>query len=215
MKTIEVFDPAMCCSTGVCGPGVDPALARFAADLDWLAGKGATIRRFNLAQEPGAFVEREVVSAALHAEGEKCLPLVLSDGQIVSERDYPSRAALAGFAGLEPPAGIYTAAIDQLVAVGAAIASNCEPCLDYHVSRAREVGIPDEDIARAVRTARKVKETPARSILRLADELLGVAVPSPTVAPLPVVASNGGGCCSDEAEPLAASSTQSSAASCC
>ncbi len=33
MTTIEVFDPAMCCSTGVCGPQVDPDLARFAADL--------------------------------------------------------------------------------------------------------------------------------------------------------------------------------------
>ena len=34
--TIRVFDPAMCCSSGVCGPQVDPDLARFAADLDWL-----------------------------------------------------------------------------------------------------------------------------------------------------------------------------------
>jgi hypothetical protein len=34
--TLCVFDPAMCCSTGVCGPSVDPELARFAADLDWL-----------------------------------------------------------------------------------------------------------------------------------------------------------------------------------
>ena len=34
--TIRVFDPAMCCSTSVCGPSVDADLARFAADLDWL-----------------------------------------------------------------------------------------------------------------------------------------------------------------------------------
>ena len=30
MKKIEIFDPAMCCSTGVCGPGVDPELLRMA-----------------------------------------------------------------------------------------------------------------------------------------------------------------------------------------
>ncbi|MEX2621006.1 MAG: arsenic metallochaperone ArsD family protein, partial [Egibacteraceae bacterium] len=55
MVTVEVFDPAMCCSTGVCGPSVDPALARFASDLDWLGEQGAQVRRYNLGQEPGAF----------------------------------------------------------------------------------------------------------------------------------------------------------------
>ena len=45
MASVEVFDPAMCCSTGVCGPSVDPALARFAADLEWLAGQGVAVAR--------------------------------------------------------------------------------------------------------------------------------------------------------------------------
>lgn len=37
MKTasIEIFEPALCCSTGVCGPEVDESLVRFAADVDW------------------------------------------------------------------------------------------------------------------------------------------------------------------------------------
>ena len=43
MISVKVFDPAMCCSTGVCGPGVDPQLARFAADLEWLAGQGVRL----------------------------------------------------------------------------------------------------------------------------------------------------------------------------
>ena len=90
---------------------------------------------------------------------------------------YPSRAELAAFAGLEQPAGIYTPAVDELVAIAAAVASNCEPCLEYHVGLARELGVADEEIARAVKTARKVKETPARSILKAADELLGTAAP--------------------------------------
>jgi hypothetical protein len=34
---VEVFDPPMCCSSGVCGPNVDPTLARLAADLHWLS----------------------------------------------------------------------------------------------------------------------------------------------------------------------------------
>jgi len=113
MKTIEVFDPAMCCSTGVCGPSIDPALVRFAADLDWIAAHGVPVERFNLGQQPGAFAEREIVSAALREKGEQCLPLVLVDGQVISEGVYPSRAELSGWAGLEQPAGIYTKAADE------------------------------------------------------------------------------------------------------
>lgn len=61
MTTIEVFDPPMCCSTGVCGPSVDPALATFASDLDWIATQGAEVTRHNLSQEPKAFAENDRV----------------------------------------------------------------------------------------------------------------------------------------------------------
>ena len=39
MKTIQVFDPALCCSTGVCGVDVDQALVNFSADVDWAKQK--------------------------------------------------------------------------------------------------------------------------------------------------------------------------------
>lgn len=68
MTTIQVFDPPMCCSTEVCGPGVDPALARFAGDLEWLRSRGLRVERFNLAQQPGAFTANPAVREAL-AEG--------------------------------------------------------------------------------------------------------------------------------------------------
>lgn len=97
--TIDIYDPAMCCSTGVCGPVVDPVLPRFAADLDWLARKGISVTRFNLAQEPGAFISNAVVKQALAAEGTKCLPLISVNGQVVSKGVYPDRAALAGWTG--------------------------------------------------------------------------------------------------------------------
>lgn len=213
MKTIEVFDPAMCCSTGICGPSVDPALVRFAADLDWLAAQGVTVERFNLAQQPGAFAERPAVTEALNAKGEDALPLLLADGVAVSEGRYPSRAELAGLAGIEPPSKIYSEAVDELVAIAAAVASNCEPCLDYHVGRARELGVADEEIAQAVATAHRVKETPARSILRAADALLGTAAPRKAQAPLPVVASNGS-CCGAGSEAEAAA-VGADSGSCC
>lgn len=97
--TIRVFDPAMCCSTGVCGPNVEPELARFAADLDWLQKQGVSVERFNLSQQPAAFAETAAVKEAL-ARGVDVLPLVLVNDRIAVEGSYPSRETLAALAGV-------------------------------------------------------------------------------------------------------------------
>jgi hypothetical protein len=99
MKTLEVFDPAMCCSTGVCGIDVDPVLAQFSADLQWLAGQGVTVSRHNLGQEPAAFASNPAVLKELEA-GLHRLPILVVDGQIVTTGLYPSRAQLAQKLGL-------------------------------------------------------------------------------------------------------------------
>lgn len=101
MKKLEVFDRPMCCSTGVCGPNVDPALVSFAADLHWLVNHGVAVERYNLAQTPQAFVHNVVVKTALKERGNDCLPLVLFDGAIVSEGHYPNREELARLAGVQ------------------------------------------------------------------------------------------------------------------
>lgn len=102
MKKLEVFDPPMCCTTGVCGPTIDPALVRFAADLHWLANQRIAIERFNLAQQPQAFAASATVKTALQERGNECLPLILLDGSIVSEGVYPTRDQLALLTGVEP-----------------------------------------------------------------------------------------------------------------
>jgi len=102
MTSVKVFDPAMCCSSGVCGPSVDPQLARFAADLDWLAGEGVSVERFNLAQQPEAFVAHDQVTDALRERGEGALPLILVDDLKVIEGAYPSRDQLARWAAAVP-----------------------------------------------------------------------------------------------------------------
>ena len=99
-KKLEVYDPPMCCSTGLCGPKVDPALVQFAADLKWLEGQGIGVERHNLAQEPRAFAGNEAVKAALAESGKRCLPLVLFGGAEVSRGRYPSRGEMARMAGV-------------------------------------------------------------------------------------------------------------------
>jgi hypothetical protein len=101
MKTIQIFDKPMCCSTGVCGPQVDPVLPRFAADLEWLKGQGHSVERFNLAQQPAAFTENRDVRQELKTRGTDCLPLIVVDGQIVSRGQYPSRDALGMWIGAQ------------------------------------------------------------------------------------------------------------------
>lgn len=99
MSRVDVYDPPMCCSTGVCGPVVDSALPRFAGDLSWLRRNGVEVGRYNLAQEPLAFATSPVVLEVLKGPGD-VLPVVLVDGVLASQGRYPSRAELARWTGL-------------------------------------------------------------------------------------------------------------------
>ena len=100
MKKIQVFDPALCCSTGVCGTEIDQSLVNFSADADWLKHSGGQIERFNLAQQPMDFVNNAVAKAFLERSGAEGLPLILVDGEIVMAGRYPTRTELARFVGL-------------------------------------------------------------------------------------------------------------------
>lgn len=100
MPHIDVFDPPMCCSSGACGPGVDPLLAAFAADVDWLTSQGVSVSRYNLAQDPQAFVVHPLVRATLQRDGEACLPILIMNGEIVRAGAYPRRDELAQLLGL-------------------------------------------------------------------------------------------------------------------
>ncbi len=95
MTKLHVFDPPLCCPTGICGPSVDQALVHFAADLDWLKTKGIEVERANLAQQPGAFAENDIVREALTQKGNDCLPLLLVNNIIATEGFYPDRKSLA------------------------------------------------------------------------------------------------------------------------
>lgn len=98
MPTIQVFDPALCCSSGVCGTEVDQKLVNFSADISWLKSQGGVIERFNLAQQPLVFAENAIVKAFLERSGQEALPLILVDGEVALAGRYPQRAELARWA---------------------------------------------------------------------------------------------------------------------
>ena len=100
MKSIQVYDPAMCCSSGVCGTDVDQQLVTFSADVDWARQQGVQIQRFNLAQQPMDFASNQVVRGFLERSGAESLPLILVDGEVALAGRYPHRSELARWAGI-------------------------------------------------------------------------------------------------------------------
>ena len=100
MKTLTVFDPALCCSSGVCGSDVDQVLVNFAADVQWLKQRGVQVDRYNLAQQPMNFVQNEKAKAFLEVSGVEGLPLLQLDGETVMAGRYPKRAELARLFGI-------------------------------------------------------------------------------------------------------------------
>lgn len=99
MPTLQVFDPPMCCSTGVCGVNVDPNLTQLVADLKFLKEQGVEVTRFNLKDHVKAFTENAIVMAEMGAENE-FLPIFVWDNKMVCKGAYPTRQQLAKWVGL-------------------------------------------------------------------------------------------------------------------
>jgi hypothetical protein len=97
MKTIQVYDPPMCCSTGLCGTEIDPALVSFAAMLTKLGQQGVKVERDNMGQQPMAFVQNPTVKALLDKESTEALPVILLDGEVYLKGRYLTDAERVTF----------------------------------------------------------------------------------------------------------------------
>jgi len=200
---IEIYDPAMCCSTGVCGPDVDDTLADFANDVKWLKSQGFEVNRFNLGQEPEAFKMNPLVLSRLKQEGSDCLPLIFMDSALVSDGEYPNREQLTNLLKIDSDVSpdikdstnmntnnqIMTDKVEELIALGAALASNCESSLEIHYKRSKELGISENEIAQALQIAQNIKQIPSGRMIELANTLLGVPKQSESCC------TPGSGCC--------------------
>ncbi len=93
---IEIYDPAMCCPTGVCGPSIDPELVRVQEALRQIQKQAPEVKveRFGLSSDPQAFVANANVAELLKNEGPQCLPLAFADGELVSKGRYPGNEQL-------------------------------------------------------------------------------------------------------------------------
>lgn len=90
MKRMVIFDPAMCCSTGVCGPSVDKELLRVSTVLNNLKNKGIVVERYNLTSNPQVFVDNKEINRMLNDDGVEVLPVTMVDGVVVKTKSYPT-----------------------------------------------------------------------------------------------------------------------------
>lgn len=90
MKKMQIYEPAMCCSTGLCGVSVDPELLRISTVLNTLKNNGVQVGRFNLTNAPQEFVTNKTVNDFVREKGADGLPVVIVDGNIAITGRYPS-----------------------------------------------------------------------------------------------------------------------------
>jgi hypothetical protein len=94
MKKMQIFEPAMCCSTGLCGVGVDSELLRISNVLNSLEKNGVKVERFNLTSAPQEFIKNDAVNNIIKTEGVGALPLAVLDSEIVMTGRYPTNEEL-------------------------------------------------------------------------------------------------------------------------
>lgn len=92
---LKIYDPALCCSSGVCGPSVDPALVQLSSDLEALKAKGVEVERYNLGQQAADFAMNPLVAGLLKSHGQDILPLVVLDDRVIASGFYPTRDQFA------------------------------------------------------------------------------------------------------------------------
>lgn len=90
MKNIEIFEPAMCCSTGLCGVSVDPELLRISTVLNTLKERGIEVKRYNLTNAPMEFVKNKVVNEFVKVYGADRLPVTVVNGELAISGRYPT-----------------------------------------------------------------------------------------------------------------------------
>ena len=123
MKKMTIYEPAMCCSTGVCGPSPDKELMRVSSIIDKLSKNGASITRYNLSNATDEFVNNKTVNDILNEKGDSELPIVMVNDEIVISGRYPSNEEFYELLFLEN--NEKTEAIDEKKSCGCSSKSGC------------------------------------------------------------------------------------------
>ena len=178
-KLLEVYDPVMCCSTGVCGTDVDETLAAFANDLKWLKRIGVEVKRYNLGQEPEAFKGNQQILGRLQASGTAILPVILIDNQVMSEGGYPQREQLCSWLGIPEANGAAhngsTVADSLLPSLARSITEGDAEQMTDLFQQAQDQGTSLQDLLRAIQSGIDQRQEVTRQLVETANRLVGTS----------------------------------------
>ena len=96
-KKIVIYDPPMCCSSGVCGPNPDKTLIEFQEVFTGLKKSGYNIERYVITQSPEKFKENPEVINLIQKEDLKVLPIMTVDSIVVKKGSYPTKEEIEVF----------------------------------------------------------------------------------------------------------------------
>lgn len=184
---ITLLDPAMCCSTGVCGEDVDDALVQTAANVKWLKSLGYEVNRHNISNDGAAFKDYPAAIEKLQKEGMDSLPYILVNDEIVMEGSYPTKEKWMQFLANEtseeqnPKTTIdNTAKTNILISIGAAMAASNEKALKQFISEAKAAEISLEEIANAMNIGNDCRVKLSHEVIQTANALLNEMQPAAT-----------------------------------
>lgn len=87
---VEIFDPPMCCPTGLCGPTIDPELLDVNEMVLKLKATGAAVERYLMASQPQAFMNNPEVYRLVREQQLVALPITAVNGQVIKVGTYPT-----------------------------------------------------------------------------------------------------------------------------
>jgi len=96
MTKIIIYESAMCCSSGVCGPSPDKSLIELQDTIDKVREMGCEVERYSITQSPKKFRENPAIIKLIQEHQVKALPVTTYEGRIFKVGTYPSLDELRG-----------------------------------------------------------------------------------------------------------------------
>jgi disulfide oxidoreductase YuzD len=86
---LEIYDPPMCCPTGLCGPSIDQELLDVSEMVHTLQAEGLRVERYQMTSHPGKFTGNPQIMQLIREKQMAALPIIVLRGEIIADGYYP------------------------------------------------------------------------------------------------------------------------------
>jgi hypothetical protein len=90
LATVEIFEPPMCCPTGLCGPTLNETLLDLNEMILSLQAEGVSIERYQMTSHPQAFLSNPEVMRLVREQQMAALPITAIRGKVIKAGEYPT-----------------------------------------------------------------------------------------------------------------------------